>query len=163
MMSRLTQGVSVAALLASLGLAGCSGGDDGTDNFVGTYMYLTGTRMLTCPTLGGSQTDMLTGTLTIGKGTSAPLVVVLASGCTLSMDPMGNSATLRPNQVCPPQTISIGGEAATEIDTHQGGNIVVNGNSATIAESGSAQLTGSSGATAVCTFTMNGTLNKVSR
>jgi hypothetical protein len=79
------------------------------------------------------------------------------------MDPMGTSATLRPSQMCPPQTITIGGAAATETDIHQGGNVVVNGNSATIAESGSATLVDGSGATAVCTFTMNGTLNKVSR
>jgi hypothetical protein len=136
---------------------------DGTEAFVGTYQYLTGTRVLTCPTLGGSQTDQLAGTLLIGKGISAPLVMVLASGCALNLDPIENSATLRPNQMCPPQTISLGGEAATEIDTHQGGNFVVIGNSATIAESGSAQLVGSNGATAVCTFTMNGTLNRITK
>jgi hypothetical protein len=162
MMSRLIKGVSVAALLAT-SLTGCSSGDDDTGAFVGTYMYLTGTRTLTCPTLGGSATDQLTGTLTIGKGTIAPLVVVLASGCTLNLDPAGTSATLRPNQMCPPQTVNIGGAAATETDVHQGGNIVINGNSATIAESGSATLVDATGATAVCTFTMNGTLNKVSR
>jgi hypothetical protein len=163
MRSRLAKGVSAAALLATLGLAGCSGGDDDNSAFIGTYMYLTGTRTLTCPTLGGQETSQLTGTLTISKGIDAPLVVVLPSGCTLKMDPAGMVATLRPMQVCPPQTINIGGAAATETDTHQGGNVTVTGTSAVIAESGSAQLVGGNGATAICTFTMNGTLNKVSK
>jgi hypothetical protein len=162
MMSRLIKGVSVAALLAGVSLTGCGSGDeDSTSAFVGTYMYLSGTRTLTCG--ANQQVDQLSGPLTVSKGIDAPLVVLLGS-CTLKLDPVGNSATLRPGQVCPVQNISIGGAPATETDTHNGGNLVVTGNAATIAESGSAQLVdGTTGQTLVCTFTMNGTLNKVSR
>jgi hypothetical protein len=161
MTSRFARGVSLA-LFATLGIAGCGSSEDDGGAFTGTYQYLTGTRTLTCPTLG-QDTSQLTGTLTIGKGITAPLVVVLASGCTLNLDPVGTSATLRANQMCPPMTVVLGGVTVTETDVHQGGNVVVNGASATIAESGSATLVDGTGATAVCTFTMNGTLNKVSK
>ena len=157
--------VASADTLVAVGDAPRASGSTDADiiDFAGTYRYVTGTRLLTCPALGGSAIDQLSETVLIGQGISAPLVMVLPSGCTLNLDAMGNSAILRPGQVCPPQVISVGGEAATETDTYNGGAIVVNGNSATIAASGSVQLAAPNGVNVVCTFTVNGTLIKVTK
>jgi hypothetical protein len=161
MMSRLTGGLSLAALAATLGLAGCGGEDDNTSQFVGTWRYASGLRTITCPNLG-QRMDQLSGTLTLNKGVDAPLVVIL-SGCSLRLDISGSSATVRPGQICPPMPAGTlaDGTAITETDTHQTGSFTVTGNTATIAESGSAQLV--FGATEICNFTMNGTLTRETR
>ena len=162
-MSRLGKGISMAALVATLGLAGCGGGEDSTAPFVGTWQYSSGTRMTTCPELG-VVTEALMGTLTVAKGVDAPLVVLVNGGtCQLKLDPGGTSATLRAAQICPAfQGTFNDGTPYTETDTHNTGSFVVNGRTAVISESGSGQIVGG-GRTFICTFTMNGTLNKVTQ
>jgi hypothetical protein len=145
-------GVALAVLLA---VGGCGGGDENTDQFVGTWMYSSGTDTITCMGLA-PQTSQLMGTFTISKGIDAPLVIV--GDCTLKMDPKGNTATLRSGQVCPPSTSG----GVTETDTIQGGSFTVSGLSGTLAVSGSA-LVVANGQSLTCTFTDNGTANKVSK
>jgi hypothetical protein len=146
-------GFALAALVA---LGGCGGGDDGNvDQFVGTWMYSSGTSTITCQGLQPS-TSQLMGTFTIAKGIDSPLVIT--GSCTVKMDPKGNTATVRSGQACPPSS----SQGITETDTIQSGSMVVNGLTGTLAVSGSALLVGN-GQSLTCTFTDNGTANKVSK
>jgi hypothetical protein len=154
----------MAALVATLGFAGCGSGDDGnTAAFTGTWQYSSGTRMTTCQGLGAA-TEPLMGTLIVAKGVDAPLVVLVNNGtCQLKLDPAGTSATLRMAQICPAfQGQFSDGTGYTETDTHNTGSFVINGRTAVISESGSGTIVGG-GQTFVCTFTMNGTLNKITQ
>jgi hypothetical protein len=159
MMSRLVRGVSAAALLA-LGFAGCGGSsDDNTGLFVGTWLYASGVKTISCPNLG-MNTVNLSGTLTISKGQEAPLVIIDGS-CALKLDINGTAASLRSGQICPPFPAGSldNGTAITETDTHQSGSFIVTGRTATLNESGSASLV--FGSTEICSFTVTGaTLNK---
>ena len=163
MTSRLGKGVSAAALLAALGVAGCGGGssDDNTSLFVGSWQYSSGTETVTCqgqPPV----TNQLSGTVTVSKGVASPLVIVGPS-CTLKITPNGTSATLDPGQTCPPTSgVTNDGTPYTETDTYQSGSFTVNGITGTVAESGTALLVGG-GQSITCSFTENGTLNKVSK
>jgi hypothetical protein len=143
-------------LATIVGMAGCGGGDDeNLDQFVGSWMYASGTSTVTC--VGAApQTSQLSGTFTISRGIDSPLAIV--GSCTLKMDPKGNTATVRSGQACPP---SVNGQV-TETDTIQSGSFTVNGLTGTIAVSGSALLVGG-GQSLTCTFTDNGTANKVSK
>jgi hypothetical protein len=161
MTSRFAHGVLAAALL-TLGLAGCGSADeDNTGAFTGTWLYASGLRQINCPNLGSKQ-EMLSGTLVINKGQDSALVIIEGS-CALRLGvDAPTAASLRPNgQVCPPFPAGTlnDGTAVTETDTHQTGSFVVAGRTATLNESGSAQLV--FGATEVCSFSITGaTLNK---
>jgi hypothetical protein len=163
MMSRLTKGVSFAALLATLGLAGCSGGDGDDDDygtFTGTWLYVTGERVITCPNLG-KKTEKLQGTLTVSKASESGLVVIVPPGCALRLSVSGNAANVNAGPACAPYSAGTldDGTTISQIDSYQGGSFVVNGKTATMNLTGSAQLV--FGATEVCTFTVTGaTLNK---
>src|SRR5436190_1615306 len=101
MTSRSARGVSAAALLAALGLWGCGGGSDDTGAFVGSWQYSSGTMTTTCQGQG-PVVNQLSGTVTVSKGISSPLVIVNPT-CTLKITPNGTAATLDPaGQICPP-------------------------------------------------------------
>jgi hypothetical protein len=161
MMSRFARS-ALAAALVTLGLAGCGSSDsEDTGAFVGTWLFASGVRQINCPNLGMHQ-DMLSGTMTINKGQDSPLVIIEGS-CALRLGvDSATAASLRPTgQVCPPFPAGTtnDGTAITETDTHQTGSFVVAGRTATLNESGSAQLV--FGATEVCSFSITGaTLTK---
>lgn len=163
MMSRLTKGVSVAALLATLGLAGCSGGDgDSTGAFTGMWMWSPGMRMINCPNIAPFS-EALTGSLVMSKGIDAPLVTAVNGGtCTLKFDASGTSAILRMGQTCPPTMGTFNdGTAYTETDTFNTGNFAVNGRVANISLSASASIV--FGSSVVCSYSITGTLQKTSQ
>jgi hypothetical protein len=160
MTSRFAHGVLAAALL-TLGLAGCGSADeDNTGAFTGSWMWSPGMRMINCP--GADPFTMpLTGQLIMSKGIDAPLATAVNDGtCTLKLDSSGNSAILRMGQICPPTNGAFGdGTPYTETDTFNTGNFGVNGRVATISLSASAQIV-SQGQTAVCMYSITGTLQK---
>jgi hypothetical protein len=160
MTSRLATGFSAALLV--LGFAGCSSSGSDNSMFVGSWQYSSGTETITCQGLA-PVTNQLSGTVTVSTGISSPLVIV-GPTCTLKISPTGSSAVLDPSgQVCPPTPgVDANGTAYTETDTYQSGSFTVAGITATVAESGTALLVGG-GASTTCSFTENGTLNKVSK
>jgi hypothetical protein len=104
MMSRLTQGVSVAALLAALGLAGCSSGDEegGAGAFVGQWQYTAGTESTQCPMVGVNSISQLQGTKEIfARGVGSALINSDPnSNCILNFNVVGSTAMATPGQVC---------------------------------------------------------------
>src|SRR5947199_7081074 len=91
----------------------------------------------------GPVVNQLSGTVTVSKGISSPLVIVNPT-CTLKITPNGTAATLDPaGQICPPTNgTTADGTAYTETDTYQSGSFTLAGVTATIAGSGSALLVG---------------------
>jgi hypothetical protein len=165
MTSRLVHGVSAAALLATLALAGCGSSDDNTEAFVGIWAYTTGTETITCG--AAPSTDPLKGNITIGHGVDAPLVMVF-DPCTagLKLNVSGTSANVIGGQMCT-------GMSST---TDNAGNVVpvsitfifnagafnLTGTTATVTAGGTANAI-VSGSTIPCTFTQTGTVTKVSK
>jgi hypothetical protein len=162
MRSRFGRLVSGAALVAALGLAGCSSGDDSSGTFVGMWMWSPGMRMITCPGIA-PLSEPLMGSMVVSRGIDAPLVTSVNNGtCTLRLDPSGNSAILRMGQTCPPTTGSFtDGTQYTETDTFNTGNFAVNGRVATISLSASASIV--FGQSIVCSYSITGTLQKTSQ
>jgi hypothetical protein len=135
--------------------AGC-GGDEGgaTDGFVGTWNYTSGTSTSDCT--GQPTTMMLTGSTTISKGISSPLVVV-DDGCTLLLDVTGTTASARPSQQC--SETSQGVNTTLKFKAY---SFTVNGIVADESGSADVAVTGPGGAIN-CTYTSTGKLMKVSK
>lgn len=135
---------------------------DQSAQFVGMWMWAPGRFQLTCPAFA-PYSEILTGTVLVARGIDAPLVLPVNGGsCLLRLDPAGNAATLRPGQVCPPITGTLGdGTPFTETDTFQSGNLVVNGPVATMSLSSSINVV-SAGQTMICASSTAGTLHKIS-
>jgi hypothetical protein len=128
--------------------------------FVGSWQWTGGTRMIACQGYGSNSTA-LSGTFMVARGVDAPLVLAFPDNCVLKLDIDGSSAVLRPAQVCPPFQVHFSdGSPATEVDTFNNGTLVVSGETATLALSGTAMVS-ASGLTAQCAFTAPGTLARV--
>jgi hypothetical protein len=120
MMSRLNQGASVLALVATLGLVGCSGGDDegGAGAFVGMWQYTAGTDNTQCPMVGVNSTTQLQGSKeTFSRGVGAALINSDPnSNCILNFNIMGTVATAIPGQSCMTSVATDSGPIPTTIN-----------------------------------------------
>jgi hypothetical protein len=154
--SRSVSTLGLVAIFYAASLAGCGGGDDsgGVDGFVGTWNYSSGTSTTNCG--GQSETDMLTGGVTLSKGVSSPLVS-LSDGCNLLLDVTGSTATARPGQEC---SMTKNGVNATAKFTAY--SFTINGIVADESGSGTLMASGAGGSVN-CTVTSSGKLTKVSK
>jgi hypothetical protein len=166
MTARLSNALLATALISTLALAGCGSSSDGdTDMFVGIWNYTTGTATTTCG--GSSQTDPLSGNITIGHGIDTPRVMVF-DPCTqgLKMNVTGPSANVVSGQMCTKMTSVTLNDGTVVPGTltliFNAGSFAVTGTSATISAGGNANLV-FAGQTLPCTFTQTGTAAKVSK
>jgi hypothetical protein len=148
--------VGILASVAALAAASCGSDGDGTDDFVGTWNYTSGTSTTNCGP-GTSSTEMVTGSTTLMRGIASALVSV-DDGCTIALDVTGNTASARPGQQC--SVTEDGTNVTIRFDSY---TFTINGIVAD--ESGSATLmgTGPGGVIVNCTYTMSAKLMKVSR
>lgn len=156
MMARFTKGVSVAALVASLGLTGCSGGDDdgGVAQFVGKWQWTTGSEQATCNGTAFTPTQ-LSGSFNVSRGTDAPLVIDIGPNCNLRFQNNGSAATVRGGQTC----LSTAGGATITLN-YTAGTMIVTGFAAMVSAGGNFTYN-EAGQTFQCTFTQGGTAMKV--
>lgn len=142
--------------MAMLVAAGCGGGGDDAEAFLGTWQAM-GTITSRCGMMA-PKTDPIPAAgqmamITITKGASAPLTIV-EDACTLSADVNGKTATLRANQSC--QQMRSGATVTTIVTS---GDFVIDGLKATFSQKGNytvmlGALAGS------CTYDASGTANK---
>ena len=80
-------------LLWALVVAGCGGGADPAEHFVGTWTFASGTDNVACP--NGTTATKLSGSLTVKRATDGGLVVLDAEGCNFgyALDEAGATAT----------------------------------------------------------------------
>ncbi len=153
---RLGFRIGVAVVLAG-GLAACGGGGEDVTQFIGTWMYTSGTETISCP---GREpvTGILTGNVTLAKGIESPLVAT-GKSCTIKLDVAGNTATARPGQTCPLTLNTVTGTTAvTNYMFSVNGITGTEGTGATIAA-----MAATGGPSVTCQYTGTGTLKKVSQ
>jgi hypothetical protein len=151
---------------ADVRLADAAGGDgagaDAEDDrapFVGAWQYISGNRMVYCPTVG-MNTTQLTGRVNLERGAGVLLGSLMDPPCVLQFDVSGQAARARAGQICPPQTGKFNdGTPYTETDSFNDATFVVLGGRATFSAAGSGQVV-AAGMTFVCTFTFSGTLER---
>jgi hypothetical protein len=143
--------LAVAGALA----VGCGSSDEGNpDDFVGVWTA-EGNVNTRCG-MGAGQSAPLNETVTITKGVSAPLLVVVGS-CSLQMDIKGKMAVLRPGQMC---TVMRNGVSSTA--TYSTGDFTVSGIKATF--NLNASFTVGDGAVVLsCTYLASGTASKMAK
>jgi hypothetical protein len=143
--------------VVALAAVGCDDSDEGggdTMKFIGTWMYTSGTSTSNCG--GTSETEQLTGNVTIQKGVSSPLVSV-DEGCSIALDVNGNTAQSRPGQEC--SQTEQGVQLTFKITAY---TFTVNGVVAD--ESGSGQISATGpGGSINCNLTSTGRLTKLSQ
>jgi hypothetical protein len=145
-----------AIAAVALTAVACDDSDEGggTSQFIGTWKYTSGTSTSNCG--GTSETEQLTGNVSIQKGVSSPLVSI-SEGCTIALDVNGNTASSRSGQEC---SANEGGVNVTVKFTAY--TFTVNGVVAD--ESGSAQISASgAGGSINCNLTSTGKLSKISQ
>ena len=126
----------LAMLAVLFGFPAC-GGVTGEPDFVGSWMD-SGQMFETCNGITAAP-SAFTSTLTISKGVTTPLTVVLTNpACALNLDVDGNTATLIAGQTCSVTTMGI---TATLAYT-SGSMMLSNSTNATISLTGT--LTGAS-------------------
>jgi hypothetical protein len=94
--------VRAGLITAALALAGCGGGSSSADRFIGSWIYTTGTLLVTYP---GSDpaSSTVTGSVTITHGSAADLNYSAAANggvCNLPFDVRGAVASIRPGSSC---------------------------------------------------------------
>lgn len=142
-----TRVMILAGVLASA--AACSS----TDDFVGSWKYSSGTITTNCE--GNSDTEGLTGNITINEGSSSDLVLV-DEDCSLKLKVDGEKATLDGSQTC---TTSLeGGTLSLTVNSFT--FTTDDGETARLSSSGTATLS-SGGSAVTCTVTSSGDLDKL--
>ena len=89
----------------------------GTSSFIGVWQFTSGSQTPTCTGLTVNATTLTNSTVSITAGTTAPLIAVLESTCTLHFDVSGTAANVETGQICT-ESGTIEGEAYTETDTY---------------------------------------------
>lgn len=145
--------------LAGVLAQGCGGGsaDASPDDFVGVWIP-TGTATTRCGMGAGVTNDLAESvkTITITKGQTAPLVVVVGD-CSLLMDIHGTTAMLRPGQMC---TVMRKGISSTA--TYSGGDFMISGITATFHLA--ASFTSGEGAIVLsCSYEASGNATKMAK
>ncbi len=136
-------------LVCLLGTMGCgSGSDDHTEDFLGIWM-VTGMSETKC---GNAQpkSDPVSLTVTIVKGTDAPLVIAQGD-CSYKLDVKGTTATIRPGQMCMVNGVTV---------VFSGGTFQVSGLNGTFTQMGTASI--GSGIVIQCMYSASGTASKTS-
>jgi hypothetical protein len=122
--------------------------------FLGSWMYATGEREVTCPRASESTTFEGT-TVQVERGMDAALVLTAMSHCQLKLDLAGAVAQLRPDQFCVWVMVPTG----VSVLRYQSGAWTSFGGVATWQAAGSAMVA-TSGATSMCSFRESGTLRR---
>jgi len=94
--------VRAGLITAALALAGCGGGSSSADRFIGTWIYTSGTLLVTYP---GSDpaSSAVTGSVAISHGSASDLLYSAAANggvCNLMFDVRGAVASIRPGSSC---------------------------------------------------------------
>lgn len=128
---------------------GCSG----TDDFVGSWKYTSGTETWNCE--GESSTEPLSGNITINEGSSSDLVLV-DDDCSLKLAIDGDKATLDGSQSC---TVSEAGATGT-MTVNSYTFTTSDGETARLSASGTVTLSGG-GVSFTCIVTQSADLEKL--
>jgi hypothetical protein len=137
------------------GLPGTQGSGGGTADFTGSWKYTTGSSTASCG-VGGTMSEQLTETFRLKRGTDSPLIFLFNESCPLQLDVSANTASFRGGTSC--TTVRDGGSVRLEISS---GTIVLTGpNNAMVGFAGA--LTVTRGNALVCSYTINGTANRIS-
>jgi hypothetical protein len=136
------------------GAAGTAGiASTGIDNFTGTWSYVAGTETIVCG--DASQTDVLSGTIQLGKGVGADLVEI-DDVCSINFDLSGSSAQIKDGQTC------FQADDSTSVEYRYRAWTLSTSDGRTLTETGSATvMIVSDGASENCDYTVTGTLNKI--
>lgn len=86
-----------AKLTVLVGILGAAMGCSGTDDFVGSWKFTSGSIISTCD--GQAQTEAITGNVTINEGSSSDLVIV-DDQCSIKLKVDGETASLDGSQSC---------------------------------------------------------------
>lgn len=140
-------------------LAGCGGGADPAQPFVGTWSFASGNDDVSCP--NGTTSQRLSGSVTVKRGSDGGLVVLDAEGCNFSYTLAGDAATLSSAGTCqfPVPELGQGVTAAVDYDAIT----LTTGDGKTMSDSfaGKVAYSAASG-TLDCVFSGSAMLNKVS-
>jgi hypothetical protein len=148
---RSAAGLALAALLT-----GCSSSQGANvDDFIGVWM---GDGLVTtkCGASPGKSAPFAE-TITITKGTDAPLLVVVGS-CSLQMNGQGDVATLRPGQTC-----AVMRDGVMTNATYSSGDFTVVGIKATFALKADFTSAGPNGGLASCSYVASGEASKLQK
>lgn len=112
MRSRSLSTLATFSLLSILAMAGCGSSDSGgSDRFVGTWKFTSGTLTVNCPGMA-VETVPVTGNLVVNEGSTSDLVVV-DDQCSLKFDIKGSTTA----SAIPAQSCTTTGTNGTEVDT----------------------------------------------
>jgi hypothetical protein len=149
-----TSRTTISALASpafALLLSAC-GGSDEVDQFVGTWMYNSGsTAAVTCPN-GGNNTATIVGNDQFSNGVDTDLVVIDPDGCNFKLNVNGNRAEYVPGQSCTVQDPTTG---AIKITVNSSA-YTLSQDVLSLSSAGSMVVSGAN-----CTFTLTGTLKKI--
>jgi hypothetical protein len=143
---------NLAGALVILAVAGCGSSDSGgstpseLDRFLGTWTITDGMLKAMCAGLQFPISTALMGEQTVQKGADADLAFNVQPKCRLLLDASGDTAIVRPNQMC--VVMASGAEVP---GTVKSGTLMVSGETASFEVSGEATLP-----TGACNFTAMG-------
>ena len=112
MRSRSLSTLVTFSLFSILAMAGCGSSDSGgSDKFVGTWKFTSGTTTINCPGLA-VQTEPVTGNISVNQGSTSDLVMV-DEQCSLKFDVKASTTA----SAVPAQSCTVTGTDGTMVST----------------------------------------------
>lgn len=150
--------IKMLGLVSVLALSACSGdrGDD-LGRFVGTWSTTSGTVNVNCPGYA-PDTYTLMGNITWNTGVSSDLVLTDASGCAITADVRGSTASGDPSKSCTSPD-GVGGLLTTTFASY---TFVISPDGRTATENASGNITDVAGGVSIaCSFNETGSYQKI--
>jgi hypothetical protein len=91
--------LACATLLVAVACGSDPEDDTATEPFLGTWTYTEGTESTDCAGAPSSMQPLM-GMLTVSRGQTSPLIMMIGADCRLAMDVAGPIATARPSPPC---------------------------------------------------------------